>query len=90
MHTTREKVAVWLIDGTPVRLVWEGRRYRVNDMPTRLGGPLDLWWHPAITHPPEAWDGWRFQAVDEDGRAYMFEVQNVESRGEWELLRVYE
>lgn len=90
MQHTREKVALWLVDGTPVRLVWEGRRYRVNDTPTRLGDPLDVWWHPAITHPLEPFDGWRFQAVDEGGRALMFEVQHVENRGEWELLRVYE
>lgn len=90
MHTTKEKVAVWLTNGIPVRLVWEGRRHRVNDTPTRLGDPSVDWWLPVITHPPAEWIGWRFQAVDEDGRAFMFEVQYIESREEWELLRVYE
>ena len=90
MQHTKEKVAVWLASGIPVRLVWNGRRYRVNDRPTRHGGPLDYWWHPVITHLPEPFDGWRFQAVDEAGQALMFEVRLIAGSDQWELITVYD
>jgi len=88
---TREKVALWLDDkGCPDRLVWEGRRYRVNDIPTPLGDPGEFAWHPEITHLPEAWTGWRFQAVGEDGVSLVFDVRLDEATQEWELLNVYD
>lgn len=80
---------MWFAGGRPARIVWEGRRYRVNDLPTRLGGPLDYWLHPLVTHPPEPFHGWRFQAVDESGAALMFEVQQMDGPDRWELIRVY-
>lgn len=82
------EVAVWFVDGVPVRLVWEGRRYRVNDTPTPLA-PDDVW-HPAITHPPRAWHGWRFQAVDTEGRASVFDIRRFESQQHWQLVAVHD
>lgn len=87
MLATRDRVAVWMVDGRPVRLIWQGRRYRVNDTPTRIN---ELGWHPAIMHPPAPIDGWRFQARDPHGDVRMFEISRVDGREEWELLRVYE
>jgi len=86
----QDTVVVWLSNGVPARIMWKGQRYRVNDTPTRLGDPLDAWWHPAVTHPPEPWFGWRFQAVDERGVARVFDVRHREQRAEWELIRVYD
>lgn len=88
MQHTRERIALWLDDGRPVRLVWEGRRYTVNDTPTRLGDPAETWWPAEIMHAPPGFIGWRFQARDRGGDVRMFEVRQVD--GEWELLRVYE
>ena len=84
----REKIALWENDGVPTRLVWAGQRYRINDRPTQLGGPSELIWHP--THLPPTWIGWRFQAVGDDGKSLVFDVQLDETAGEWELLRVYD
>lgn len=86
MQATRERVAVWLVEGRPVRIVWQGRRYKVNDTPTRL--EIDAWWHPVMTHPLEPVDGWRFQARDAAGDVRLFDVRRVGD--EWELLRVCE
>ena len=88
METTQEELAVWLADGRPVRVVWRGERYRVDDQPTPLAEAM-VWWDPAITHP-QAPEGWRFQARSEaDGIARVFDVrQNPDGR--WEALRVYE
>lgn len=83
-------IAVWFANGTPVRLVWEGQRLRVNDTPTPLS-PADILWHPAITHPPAAhWRGWRFQAVDEAGRAGVFDIRRFEGQDNWRLIAVYD
>ena len=82
-------MAVWLTDGRPARIVWEGRRYRVNDTPTRLGDTYGIPWPSFITHLPKPWVGWRFQAVDSSGDARMFEVRRVAETGDWELIRVY-
>ena len=89
MQKAMEEIAVWTVDeGRPVRVVWRGERYRVNDRPTLLAEAL-IWWHPAVTHPipPE---GWRFQAVSEStGIARVFDIQE-QANGRWDLLRVYD
>ena len=75
-------VALWLVDGAPVRLVHEGRRYRVSDMPTRLEDENpDLAYRLGFT-------GWRFQGTDEDGRALMFVVRRAGD--EWRLIQTYD
>lgn len=91
MISTRQKVALWVEAGVPARLVWEGRRFMVNDKPTRLGDTEAFAWHPeTITHLPAPWVGWRFQAVDEAGVSLVFDVRFDESTHEWELLHVYD
>jgi hypothetical protein len=85
-----EEIAVWFAGGVPVRLVWGGVRYRVNDVPTPLT-PADIWWPPLITHPPLAdWRGWRFQAVDDAGAAAVFDIREVAVERRWKLVRVYD
>jgi hypothetical protein len=82
-------IAVWLVNDRPVRLVWHGRRYRVNDTPTVLA-PSDVWWPPLLTHLPDAsWRGWRFQAVDDDGSASVFDIRPGDAVGEWVVLAVH-
>ncbi len=81
---------MWFVNETPVRLVWEGQRFRVNDTPTPLRQE-DIWWHPAITHPPRAsWRGWRFQAVDEHGNAAVFDIRQFETHPHWQLVAVHD
>ena len=78
-------ISVWLANGVPARLVWQRRRFRVNDTPTRISA-ADIWWHPAMTHPPaDDWLGWRFQAVDDAGLAGVFDVRQLND-GRWTLL----
>jgi hypothetical protein len=86
------EITVWTVNGVPARLVWEGRRYKVNDTPTRLSADemFDLLQHPAITHPLPTWTGWRFQAVGPDKLAVMFEVREGVDGGPWHLLRAFD
>ena len=83
------EITVWTVNGIPSRLVWEGRRYRVNDTPTRLDADdiFELTWHPAMTHPLPTWSGWRFQAIGDDHRAFVFDVREGIDGGAWYLLR---
>ena len=88
ISTTRSAVALWFAGGAPDRLVHDGTRWRVTDMPT------EMWdepaWTPAlITHPPQRFVGWRFQATDEAGTTHMFEVLR-DGAGHWVLGRVYD
>ena len=83
--STLQRVAVWLDDaGAPVRIVLNGRRYRVTDHPTPLDDLVI-----GITHPPAAPLGWRFQATDESGEARVFDVQFQPAEGQWTLIRSY-
>ena len=82
MIATTDTVAVWLTDGTPDRLVWNGNRYRVSDHPTPLED--EFYW---VTHPPVGIVGWRFQGTAEDGTTRMFDIrQNGDG---WTLVRIY-
>ena len=75
-------VALWLVDGIPVRLVHAGRRYRVSDMPTRLEDENpDLAYRLNLT-------GWRFQGTGDDGRSLMFVVRRAGE--EWWLIQTYD
>lgn len=83
-------IAVWFANDKPVRVIWEGQRFRVNDTPTPLS-PEDIWWHPAITHSPRSsWCGWRFQAVDEAGAAAVFDIRQFETQSFWQLIAVHD
>jgi hypothetical protein len=53
-----------------------------------------MWHEPAfvpalITHPPQQFVGWRFQATDGVGTTHMFEVLR-DGAGQWVLGRVYD
>jgi len=87
MTRVREAIALWLDDdGTPRRLVWGGRRYRVSDRPTRLWDYLD----ERITHPVASPPlGWRFQGSDDDRNTRVFDVIFDTERGEWMLVGTY-
>lgn len=94
MRHTVEPAAVWTSEsGTPERLVWRSRRYRVSDTPTPLVGPAD-WWHPleAFEVPtgraPLAITGWRFQATSDDGETHVFDM-GQDGRN-WHVLRVFD
>ncbi len=84
------EIAIWTVNGIPSRLVWEGRRYRVNDTPTPLTAAeiIEYLWHPSLTHPLPGWRGWRFQAVNDFGQALVFDVREVEGAG-WQLVRTW-
>ena len=83
--STLQRVAVWLDDaGAPLRIVLNGRRYRVTDHPTPLD-ELVL----GITHPPAVTLGWLFQTTDEYGDATVFDVQFQPAHSHWALLRSY-
>ena len=86
------EAAVWFSNEVPVRLVYQGVRYRVNDAPTPLSAAdiMELVWHPAITHPPKEWHGWRFQAADERGRSRVFDIRHFETAPHWIVLKVYD
>lgn len=82
---TAEAVTLWVDDDVPSRMVWNGRRWRVSDMPTPLE---DLAWS-RVTHPPMV-RGWRFQATNELGVSFVFDVIWSVSDREWSLVRVYD
>ncbi|AYF97231.1 hypothetical protein [Protaetiibacter intestinalis] len=78
-------ISIWTTDSIPIRMFWRGERWRVIDAPTRLGS-ADAIWHPALTHPPAGWSGWRFTA-SAGGETRVFDVQELGSG--WRLLAVY-
>ncbi|MFW8744954.1 hypothetical protein, partial [Mesorhizobium japonicum] len=86
------EIMVWTANGVPARLIWEGRRYRVNDTPTPLSADeiFERTWHPAMTHPLPGWSGRRFQAKGPDGLSLMFEVREPIEGGAWHLLRAHD
>lgn len=59
-----------MTDDIPVRMFFAGRRWRVTDTPTRLREPI---W-AALEHAPGGLYGWRFQARDDAGEVYVFDV----------------
>lgn len=71
---------VWMVNETPVRMVFAGRRWTVTDTPTRLA-----WTGPREHGEAE---GWRFQGTDDDGRAVVFDVFHTTSG--WHVHRSYE
>ncbi|MBB5641435.1 hypothetical protein [Cryobacterium roopkundense] len=82
-----EPVTVWTSEaGSPVRVMWRSRRFRVSDTPTALVGTSD-WWKPfepysyGIGHPPLDIAGWRFQATADDGETHVFDVSQDDSMG---------
>lgn len=95
MTRVDETVTVWVSDdGVPQRIVWRARRYRVSDVPTRLQPTFPGWqtetaFDPAITHPPEPRESWRFQATADGGETLVFDVGLDLYSARWRLLRTY-
>ena len=85
IRTETVEAAVWLANGLPARLVWDGVRYRVTDTPTPL---TEDEWCPALTHAARRIVGWRFQGTTAGGQSLMFEI--VESDRGWRVVRVYD
>lgn len=77
------ELTIWMTDDIPARMFFAGRRWRVSDTPTRLR--QSVW---AVSDVPTGGlYGWRFQATDEAGEAYVFDV----FRGEdgWHVHHAY-
>jgi hypothetical protein len=83
---TPDTVTVWLENGIPDRLVWDGIRYFVTDTPTPIRGSI---LHDLLTHPLEPLIGWRFQGTSETGESHVFDVHGG-ARQEWRLVAVYD
>ena len=81
------EVAVWLVDGVPVRLVWDQVRYRVTDTPTPLAEDA---WSVELTHAARRVVGWRFQGTTAGGHSLMFEIAEASSDSGWILVRCYD
>jgi hypothetical protein len=96
MTRVDESVTVWVTDeGVPQRLVWRATRFRVSDVPTRLsatypGWQVDAVFDPAITHPPEPRESWRFQGTADGGETHVFDVSRDPWSERWRLLRTYD
>lgn len=85
MRTTVEHPAtLWFAADIPVRMVFNGRRWRVTDTPTRLRH--SIWEASLQQHRGRC--GWRFQGTDDDGISLVFDV----FRGEdgWGVDKSYE
>jgi len=81
------QVAVWLVDGVPVRLVWDRVRYRVTDTPTPLAEDA---WTVELTHAARRVVGWRFQGTTSGGQSLMFEIARADTPSGWNLVRCYD
>jgi hypothetical protein len=83
---TPDVVSVWLDEGIPTGIEWDGIRYLVTDTPTPIRGSI---LHELITHPLEPMLGWRFQGTNDAGGTHVFDV-HVRLHGGWELVAVYD
>jgi hypothetical protein len=82
--STEPELTLWMVDDIPARMFFAGRRWRVSDTPTRLvaGAPVTA----AIARRVGG-DGWRFQATEPGGEAFVFDVFR-EGR-HWHVHRAY-
>lgn len=94
--STLEPAVVWAdADGRPVRLVWQGVRWRVSDRPTIIAEPVP-WWSRldpegrALELAPLSCTGWRFQATAHDGRSCVFDVRDDGDSSRWLVVKVYD
>ncbi|MHC2999979.1 hypothetical protein [Microbacterium sp. HJ5] len=76
------ELTIWMTDDIPTRMFYAGRRWRITDTPTRL--IHSIWDQPTDGH---ALYGWRFQATDEDGDTYVFDVYRQEAG--WHVHHTY-
>ncbi|MFE6966489.1 hypothetical protein ACFVAJ_15365 [Agromyces sp. NPDC057679] len=97
MLHVEESVELWTDDaGTPLRLVWRSRRFRVTDTPTVLVGGCG-WWRPFAEYDvspgraPLEISGWRFQASTADGETHVFDVEpEPGADARWRVVRVFD
>lgn len=85
MQVLAESISVWTEGRDPVRLFWRGERFAVTDTPTPLRASVDA----GLTHPIERQWGWRFQATNEGGDSYVFDVE-IGVAQDWRLVAVYD
>ena len=93
MSLINETVAVWVSpEGSPVRLVWRARRFRVTDTPTPLTASVSLPDELAyfLTHLPKPVAAWRCQGTADDGTSLVLDIQHDDGGGRWQLLRAYD
>lgn len=85
MSTTEieHEATVWMVNDLPARMVYAGRRWRITDHPTRLREPIWV----ALEAVGQLY-GWRFQATDDSGASYVFNVFRA-SDG-WHVHRAHE
>lgn len=82
--TAVEHVAtIWMANDIPARMVYAGRRWRVTDTPTRIRE--SIWAAPSTAHT--GLYGWRFQATDEAGASFVFDVYKTEI--DWHVHHAY-
>lgn len=83
--TSAHDVTLWLVDDIPARMFYAGRRWTVSDIPTRLRD--SVWSLAANDDRRRGLYGWRFQATDADGEAFVFDVYC--GAGGWHVHRAY-
>ena len=81
--TVEHQLTLWMADDIPARMVYGGRRWRVTDTPTRL---RDSIWSASLPGHRGLY-GWRFQATDEAGESFVFDVYKGEV--DWHVHRAY-
>lgn len=86
---------VWSDDaGRPLRLIWQGHRWRVTDRPTVITAPVSWWWRvdPAgddLDLAPSECVGWRFQATGEHGESRVFDIRDTGDPRRWRVVKTY-
>lgn len=74
---------LWMADDVPARMVYDGKRWRVTDTPTRIR--REFWASPTTTDT--SLSGWRFQGTDESGHSLVFDLFK-DGEG-WHVDRTY-
>ena len=74
---------LWMVADIPERMLYAGRRWRVSDTPTRLRESV---WTTSPGRTPGLY-GWRFQATDERGESFVFDV--FRSEDGWHVHHAY-
>ncbi len=83
-HAIEHVTTIWMVNEIPTRMFYAGHRWRVTDTPTRLRE--SVWSAPLEEHT--GLYGWRFQATNDDGRVFVFDVYRTET--DWHVHRFYE
>lgn len=72
-----------MVNDIPARMFYAGRRWRVTDTPTRLRE--SIW--ASVRLSGRGLYGWRFQASDEVGSTFVFDV--VRGEHDWHVYHLY-